>query len=205
MKNITARQQEVLSFIADFTKKNVYPPTVREISEHFGISLRAVQDHLAALQKKGFLAAGKHRSRALRVLAKGENPEEPVFFARVPVFTSQCAGEGSASSKNARFSDKTIEKVLQIGEPVCRSGKKYFAFRVNDDNLRAEGIFAGDIAVIEKSSKAKDERLCAIFAGGALTLTRCRTEDEKDRLENPERTSGTVVGVLSGIIRTFAP
>ena len=93
MKNITARQQEVLSFIADFTKKNVYPPTVREISEHFGISLRAVQDHLAALQKKGFLAAGKHRSRALRVLAKGENPEEPVFFcAGACVHLAVCRG-----------------------------------------------------------------------------------------------------------------
>ena len=53
MRQITDRQKEVLTFIADFTEENVYPPTVREISEHFGISLRAVQDHIAALQKKG--------------------------------------------------------------------------------------------------------------------------------------------------------
>ena len=53
MKQITDRQKEVLEFIADFTETNVYPPTVREISEHFGISLRAVQDHIAALQPCG--------------------------------------------------------------------------------------------------------------------------------------------------------
>ena len=52
MRQITDRQKEVLTFIATFTEENVYPPTVREIGEHFGISLRAVQDHIAALQKK---------------------------------------------------------------------------------------------------------------------------------------------------------
>ena len=50
MKQITGRQQEVLDFISSFTKENNYPPTVREIGEHFSISLRAVQDHIAALQ-----------------------------------------------------------------------------------------------------------------------------------------------------------
>ena len=29
MKGITDRQQEVLSFISNFTKENEYPPTVR--------------------------------------------------------------------------------------------------------------------------------------------------------------------------------
>ena len=53
MKEITARQKEVLDFISESTKENNYPPTVREIGSHFGISLRAVQDHIAALQKKG--------------------------------------------------------------------------------------------------------------------------------------------------------
>ena len=55
MKQITGRQQEVLDFISSFTKENNYPPTVREIGEHFNISLRAVQDHIAALQKKASL------------------------------------------------------------------------------------------------------------------------------------------------------
>ena len=205
MKKITGRQQEVLSFIADFTKENVYPPTVREISEHFAISLRAVQDHLAALQKKGFLAAGKHRSRALRVLSNGCAPAESIFFARVPVIGALCADALAALSKSEVFCAGNIETIIQLGELVCRSGKEYFAFRLCDQNLSAEGIYAGDIAVIEKSDTAEVERLVAVIADGALTLTRCRTEDEKDRLENPERTSGTVVGVLSGIIRTFAP
>ena len=60
MRQITDRQKEVLAFIADFTEDNVYPPTVREISDHFNISLRAVQDHIAALQKKAIFPQSRN-------------------------------------------------------------------------------------------------------------------------------------------------
>ena len=68
MKQITDRQKEVFVFIENFTKENNYPPTVREISQHFEISLRAVQDHISALQKKGFISTEQKRSRSIRIL-----------------------------------------------------------------------------------------------------------------------------------------
>ena len=51
MKQITERQKEVLTFISEFTEENAYPPTVREIGDHFQISLRAVQDTLLPCRK----------------------------------------------------------------------------------------------------------------------------------------------------------
>ena len=72
MKQITDRQKEVLTFIANFTEENVYPPTVREISEHFKISIRAVQDHIIALQKKGYLSTEQKRSRSIRVSIRAD-------------------------------------------------------------------------------------------------------------------------------------
>ena len=68
MKEITERQKEVLNFISQFTENNDYPPTVREISDNFKISLRAVQDHITALQKKGYLTQCQKRARSIRVL-----------------------------------------------------------------------------------------------------------------------------------------
>ena len=41
MRGITDRQKEVLNYISSYSEENSYPPTVRDISEHFGISLRA--------------------------------------------------------------------------------------------------------------------------------------------------------------------
>ena len=80
MRQITDRQREVLTFIANFTEENVYPPTVREISEHFGISLRAVQDHIAALQKKGYLSTEQKRSRSIKVLVDEREKAPKVYM-----------------------------------------------------------------------------------------------------------------------------
>jgi len=70
MKGITERQREVLSYISDFTKVNSYPPTVREISFHFGVSIRAVQDYIAALIKKGYLTQIPGKARTLTLTGK---------------------------------------------------------------------------------------------------------------------------------------
>lgn len=67
MKEITERQKDVLFFISDFIEKNSYPPTVREISSSFGISVRAVQDHLRALERKGYITHTPGNSRSIKV------------------------------------------------------------------------------------------------------------------------------------------
>ena len=63
MKQITQVQKNVLNYIADFIDENAYPPTVREVSDHFGKSIRAVQDNLVALQKKGYISLVQKKSR----------------------------------------------------------------------------------------------------------------------------------------------
>ena len=53
---LTKRQQQILDFIAVSIDDLGYPPTLREIGEHFGIrSTNGVNDHLKALEKKGYL------------------------------------------------------------------------------------------------------------------------------------------------------
>ena len=47
MRKITERQKEVLEFISNYAEENSFPPTVREISEHFHVSIRAIQDHIS--------------------------------------------------------------------------------------------------------------------------------------------------------------
>ena len=91
MKGITDRQKEVLTFISSFTETSGYPPTVREISDHFGISIRAVQDHILALQKKGFLSQAQKRARSIKVLS--DSGESAPFVGRVPLLGTVAAGK----------------------------------------------------------------------------------------------------------------
>jgi repressor LexA len=51
---LTERQDKILSFIKKSIQDQGYPPTIREIGEHFGIrSTNGVNDHLKALERKG--------------------------------------------------------------------------------------------------------------------------------------------------------
>src|SRR5437660_11281668 len=69
---LTERQEKILSFIKKSIQDQGYPPTIREIGEHFGIrSTNGVNDHLKALERKGHLLRGGLRGRALRVMGGG--------------------------------------------------------------------------------------------------------------------------------------
>ena len=64
---LTERQREVLEFISGSIESRGYPPTLREIGLHMKIrSTNGVNDHLKALEKKGYLEREDLKSRALR-------------------------------------------------------------------------------------------------------------------------------------------
>jgi len=66
MEGLTDRQLEVLRFIASQIEERGYPPTIREIGEALDIrSTNGVNDHLKALERKGFLSRDPVKSRAL--------------------------------------------------------------------------------------------------------------------------------------------
>lgn len=65
MKELTDRQAEVLEFVRTYTQGNGYAPSVRDISIQFNIALGAVQDHLAALERKGVIRRTNHVARSI--------------------------------------------------------------------------------------------------------------------------------------------
>ena len=90
MDALTDRQLEVLRFIARQIEDNGYPPTIREIGEALDIrSTNGVNDHLKALERKGFLTRDPVKSRALiptpqarEALGGGARHSNVVPFAR---------------------------------------------------------------------------------------------------------------------------
>src|SRR4029453_1460258 len=67
MQGLTDRQQQVLHYIRQSIAHRGYPPTLREIGAHMGIrSTNGVNDHLRALERKGYLTREDMKSRALR-------------------------------------------------------------------------------------------------------------------------------------------
>lgn len=201
MKGITDRQKEVLTFISSFTEANGYPPTVREISENFGISIRAVQDHIIALQKKGFLSQTQKRARSIKVLS--DSGESAPFVGRVPLLGTVAAGKPLLCEEN-------LDGYLNLTEPFVRPGKSYFALRVRGQSMINAGILEGDLAVIEQASTAVDGQIIVAVIDDAITLKRYYKEAGRVRLqpENPDFqaiycTDLRIVGILSNIVRTY--
>lgn len=203
MKQITDRQKEVFSFIENFTKANDYPPTVREISEHFGISLRAVQDHISALQKKGFISTEQKRSRSIRILEDKKQSISKIFVDKVPLLGTVAAGRPLLCEEN-------LDGYVNLTEPFIRPGKTYFALRVRGSSMINAGILEGDLAVIEQSSTAVDGQIVVAVLDDAITLKRFYKESARIRLqpENPDFQAiycqdVRIVGILSSIVRTY--
>lgn len=67
--NLTDRQLSVLVFIKSMVHTEGMPPTRAEIARFFGFkSPNAAQEHLKALEKKGYIAMRTGFARAIRVL-----------------------------------------------------------------------------------------------------------------------------------------
>lgn len=206
MKGITERQQEVLNFISNFTKENSFPPTVREISDHFSISIRAVQDHIGALQKKGYISIKPKSSRSIRVLQDEQRfvPDvKPAFVSKVPVLGTVAAGKPLLSEEN-------LDGYVNLTEPFVRPGKNYFALRVRGTSMINAGILEGDLAIIEQTSVAIDGQIVVAVIDDAITLKRFYKEADRIKLqpENPEFKpiycqNLRIVGILSNIVRTY--
>lgn len=86
MKPPTARQLDVLRFIASFLEANGYPPTNREVAEHFGWyhtgarpgvrgggGSNTVVCHVEALEAKGLVRRlqSAQKARAIRITREG--------------------------------------------------------------------------------------------------------------------------------------
>src|SRR5947207_12666074 len=94
MKELTARQQQILRFIQGKQDSDGLTPTFREIAAHFRFnSPNAALSHVHALRHKGFLKNLPGRARSLQVLDpnRPRNRFRPRIVS-VPIYGSIPAG-----------------------------------------------------------------------------------------------------------------
>lgn len=183
MKALTDRQREVLEFITRYTDENGFPPTVREIGENFSISLRAVQDHIAACQKKGYLSQCQKRSRSIRVLKYDGSAPVKTFSMRVPVISRFDESKPLICEENS-------SSYLILSEPVVCQGKSFFAVKVETSSLKESGILEGDFAVFESSDNAAEGQIAAVVDGNILVVKNYSAGEKS-------------VGIMKGLVRSY--
>jgi len=168
---LTDRQRQVLDFISDSIRKRGYPPTLREIGSHFGIrSTNGVNDHLRALEKKGFLHREDLKSRALRPLFTEDE------FVEVPVLGKVAAGQPMLAVQN-------YEDTVKIDRFFIGQNREVFALRVKGDSMIEAGIFDGDYVFIRKQLQASSGEIVVAMIGDEATVKRYYPEGDTIRFQ----------------------
>lgn len=203
MRPVTARQQEVLSFIQSFIHTNRYPPTIREIAESLKVSVKAAHDHVKALEKKEVIRYDANRSRTIEVLVAPEKKSKSLDVLReIPILGSVAAGVPVLAAEN-------LEGTITVPEEQLSKGV-YFALRVSGDSMSGAGILDGDIAVIKQQAIADNGDIVVAMVDEAVTIKRFFREPSRVQLraENPRYTpiytrDVRILGRLSQIIRQY--
>ena len=162
MKALTDRQQEILDFISTSITDRGYPPTIREIGVRMGIrSTNGVNDHLKALERKGFLVRDDLKSRAMRPVGMPMGGD----FVDVPILGRVAAGEPILAVEEAEDSVR-IDRVL-IGPH-----REVFGLRIVGESMIDDGIFDGDYVFVKKTASADNGAIVIVLIDNEATCKR---------------------------------
>jgi repressor LexA len=188
-RTLTAKQELVLSFIAEHIHAHGYPPTIREIGSHLGIkSTNGVNDHLNALSRKGYLSREDGKSRALQLREPGHEGSKTVFqpaandddMVEIPLLGRVAAGLPILAEQ--QHTDTVRVSSFLLGGKHGR-GEKVFALTVVGESMIEDGIFDGDYLFVRKQATAHAGEIVVAMIEGEATVKRYHPEGDRIRFQ----------------------
>lgn len=201
-RKLTKRQAEVLRVIEQSIVQEGYPPTIREIGAKLGIrSTNAVNDHLKALERKGYLERREAKSRALVPVSRGDDQ-----LVEVPVLGRVAAGEPILAVEDA-------QDTVRIDRFFLGPHREVFALRVVGESMIGDGIFDDDFIFVRKQRHAAAGEIVVAWIEGEATVKRYYPEGDRVRFQPSNPTmepiyvraedfrESHIVGVVVGVYR----
>ena len=207
MQGLTKRQEMVLDFITQSINSRGYPPTLREIGSYMGIrSTNGVNDHLRALERKGYLKREDMKSRALRPVNMESGSEDQVV--EIPLVGRVAAGEPVLAEQN-------IEDTIAVDQSLLGRHREVFALRVRGDSMIDAGINDGDMIFVRKQLHAERNAIIVALIGDEATVKYFQPENDYIRLQPANQAYAPIIirkedfrptqilGVVVGLYRSI--
>ena len=197
MKQLSEKQKRILEYIAEATAAQGYPPSVREIGKHVGLSSSSsVHAQLIKLREKGYLEKDDHKTRALVV--KGAAASVP----QVPILGQVTAGMPILAVEE-------IEGYLPY-EQASGYGE-YFALRIKGDSMIGAGILNGDYIIVRQQHTATPGQIVVAMIEDEATCKTLKVEDDGHvwlMPENPDYSpidgeGAVILGVVTALHRDY--
>ena len=146
---LTPRQREILEVIEREMRERGYPPSVREIGEAVGLtSPSTVHNHLATLQRLGYLRRDPTKPRAIEVRY---DPSSGVAMERRPVRHVPLVGDVAAGTNV--LAQENVEELFPLPADFTGDGD-LFMLRVRGESMIEAGIMPGDFIVARQQAEA---------------------------------------------------
>lgn len=197
MKKLSEKQKRILEYITEATLEQGYPPSVREIGKHVGLSSSSsVHAQLVKLREKGYLEKGDHKTRALVV--KGA----PASVPQVPILGQVTAGMPILAVED-------VEGYL----PYEQAGGygEFFALRIKGDSMIGVGILDGDYIIVRKQDTAHPGQIVVALIEDEATCKTLRIDEDKHKWLMPENPDyepidgqdARILGVVAALHREY--
>ena len=170
--SLTARQSQILDLIRGYIADEGCPPTRAEIANILGFrSPNAAEDHLRALQRKGYIEIVAGSSRGIRLV--DEDPGLPVV--------------GRVAAGEPILAEQHIEDYQQL-EPGLFRPRADYLLRVHGDSMKDAGILDNDLLAVHSTQQAENGQIVVARIDEEVTVKRFRRRGSIVRLlpENPD-------------------
>jgi repressor LexA len=176
VRDLTARQRNIVQVIEDSIQRYGYAPTLREIGEAVGLaSTSSVSHQLSRLAKKGYLSRDAGRPRTAVVLPMADPAMEPDAdrangdlegqrVARVPLVGRIAAG-------GPILADESIEDIISLPRQLVGEGN-LIMLRVVGDSMINAAIADGDLVVVRRESDVENGDIVAATFDSDLSADR---------------------------------
>lgn len=194
--NPSKRQVEVLEFIEKYQKTNGYAPALREIADHFDISIPTVHQHVSYLKAKNLLSANKGKKRSIQAFNTHKKD-----VVKIPLMGLIAAGGPIEAIRNPT--------PIEVPRNMLSVGFNYYALQISGTSMIEEGISDGDIVIVREQSTVDAGEKAVVYLPDKDAVTLKKVYPERDRVklvpanhtmkpfyETNVEIQGKVVGVL---------
>ncbi len=195
MQKLTQRQKMVLEFIQTTIDTDGYPPTLREIGNFMGIrSTNGVNDHLRALERKGYLTRKDMKSRTLRPTRAVERMiKAPGLAAAASAMPAVLESDyddlieipmlGHVAAGALQEAIEQPSDHVRIDRMLVGPKHEVFGLRIRGESMIEAGIHDGDYVFVRKQLEAARGQIVIALVGDEATCKYFFPERDHIRLE----------------------
>ena len=188
-KNITKRQEDVLTYIKKYVVEHGYTPSTREIGSALGLSSPAtVHTHLKKLEDAGCIRKTNSKFRTIEIVGENEfAKKDDEELVKVPLL-------GRISCGNPIEAIENPDDWFTLPASLIPARETIFTLKASGESMINKGIYDGDIVIVQKQKVARNgDIVVAMTDDNEVTLKTFYKEKDHIRLQPENDTMSPII------------